>query len=328
MRIDQIPVPEPGPGEVRVRVHACGLNRLDLWLEEGGLPVPVPLPRIQGCEIAGDVDLVGPNVSDWKPGDRVAIQSNLFCGDCEFCAQGEDSLCLNGTLIGVQRDGGFAGFVVVPKRVLVPIPPSVSYVASAALTLAGSTAMHMLTHRASVQPGQSVLVIGAASGVGSAAIQIARGLGARVLTTASQPEKHALGLRLGAEAVVDARQPGWPAQVRQLTGRRGVDWIIEHVGGQVLTQSFECLARNGTVVTCGATAGRDISLNLWPFFVKQHRMVGSYGRNRADMLASFKWAAEGRLQAVLDSTLPLDRGTDAFARLRAGTVLGKLVLTP
>ncbi len=323
-----LPALQAGPGEVVVTVKACGLNHLDLWLEEAGLPIPPVLPRTPGGEIAGVIAHVGASVGDWQPGDRVAVQSNLFCGACEFCRAGEESVCLSGVLLGVQADGGFAEEVRVPARALVRLPDSVDFTTSAALTLAGSTAMRMLTVRASVRPGDWVLAMGASSGVGSAAIQIAKGLGARVISTASTDAKRALALRLGAEHVVDTTTPNWPAEVRRLTSKRGVDVAVEHVGGEVLPKVFECLARGGTVVTCGATAGRQVTFDLWPFFVKQQRLVGSYGRSRADMMQTLAWAADGRLQPVVDSVLPLVEARAAFARLRARQVLGKLVLLP
>lgn len=323
-----LPAPEPGPADAVVRVRACGLNRLDLWLEERALPLPLRLPRTPGSEVAGEILRVGAEGTAWKPGDRVAIQSNLFCGACEFCVRGEESLCLAATLLGVQCDGGLAEQVVVPARTLVRLPDELDFTTSAALTLAGSTAMHMLTRRVSVPAGASVLVIGGASGVGSAAIQIARGLGARVVSTGSTAAKRALALELGAEAAVDTADPGWPAQVRQLTGKRGVDVAVEHVGGPLLEQVFHCLARGGTVVTCGATAGREPTLQLWPFFVKEQRLVGSYSRTREDLKTTLAWAKEGRLRPVLDRVLSLADTPAGLAALRARTVLGKIVVTP
>jgi NADPH:quinone reductase-like Zn-dependent oxidoreductase len=323
-----LPTPTPGPDEVVVRVRACGLNHLDLWLEENGLPVPVPLPRTPGCEIAGEVAAVGASVPGWRPGDRVAIQSNIFCGRCEYCLQGDESICLEGQILGVQRDGGFAECVVVPSRLLVRLPEAVSFEASAALTLAGSTAVHMLTNRTQVKPGDWVLVVGGASGVGSAAIQIAKHLGARVLSTGSTEAKREFCRQLGAEFVVDAADPAWPALVRKATQKHGVDLVVEHVGGKVLEQIFQCLARMGTVVTCGATARRDITMQLWPFFVKQQRLVGSYGRNRADLEATLAWAADGRLRATVDRLLPLRDTPRAYALLRERQVQGKIVIQP
>jgi len=327
-RFIEMPDPQPGPGEVVVQVGACGLNRLDLWHEEGALPIPLQLPRIPGCEIAGRVLLVGAGETEWTIGDRVAVQSNLFCGECEFCRRGEESLCLQGEMLGVQRDGGFAEQAVVPARSLVRLPDRLDFTTSAALTLAASTAMHMLTDRAQVKPGEWVLVMGGASGVGSAAIQIAKHLGAQVLSTGSSPAKRDLALELGADHVVDPQHPAWPAEVRKLTARRGVDVVVEHVGGPVFEQLFNCLARGGTIVTCGATAGREVKLNLWPLFVKQQRIVGSYGRNRKDMEATLAAAAEGWLKPVIDRVVPLPDTAEAFALLRRRAVLGKIVVVP
>lgn len=322
-----IPDPIPGTGEAVVEVKACGLNHLDLWLESAGLPVTVPLPRTPGGEVAGVIAALGSTESGWKTGDRVAIQSNLFCGECEFCQRGDESLCIRGELLGVTRDGGFAEKVIVPLSSLVRMPDRVSFETSAALTLAGSTAMHMLTNRTQVRPGDWVLVMGGASGVGSAAIQIAKHLGARVISTGSTEAKRRLASELGAEFVLDANGD-WLADVRRITNKRGVDLVVEHVGGDVLRKCFGCLVRGGTIVTCGATAGREVNFNLWPFFVKQHRLIGSYGRNRADIQATLEWAAAGTLKAVIDSILPLDQTPAAFAKLRAREVCGKVLIQP
>jgi 2-desacetyl-2-hydroxyethyl bacteriochlorophyllide A dehydrogenase len=324
----ELPEPDPGPNEVLVQVQSCGLNHLDLWLEEAALPLKIKLPRTPGGEVAGRILQIGPRVTGWKTGDEVAVQSNLSCGECEFCRHGEESLCLRGELLGVQRDGGFAEKVVVPARALVSMPKGVDFDTSAALTLAGSTAMHMLTNRTQVRESDWVLVIGGASGVGSAAIQIAKQLGGRVVSTGSTEAKRSLARHLGAEFVVDSTDANWPAEVRKITSKRGVDLVVEHVGGEVLVKCFECLARNGTIVTCGATAGGDVSLRLWPFFVKQHRLIGSYGRNRADIQATLDWASTGRLKPVIDSIFPLDQTSAAFAKLRSRKVLGKVLIEP
>ena len=323
-----VPDPVAGPDEAVVRVRACGLNRLDLWFEEGGLPIPIPLPRIAGCEVAGEILDLGKKVASWQEGDRVAIQSNLFCGHCEFCARGEESICLNGQLLGIQRDGGFADRVVVPASALVRLPAGVEFNTAAALTLAASTAMHMLTYRAQVDKGDTVLAIAGASGVGSAAIQIAKQLGARVISTGSTEAKRQLATELGADHVVDTSRADWPGEVRKITQKRGVDLVVEHVGGEVLRQCFTCLARGGTIVTCGATAGREVPLNLWPFFVKEQKLVGSYGRNRKDIVATLDWAAAGKIKAVIHKIYPLSAALQAFTDLRGRGVMGKAVITP
>jgi 2-desacetyl-2-hydroxyethyl bacteriochlorophyllide A dehydrogenase len=325
-RIADLPALQPGADEVVVKVRACGLNRLDLWLEEGGLPIPLQLPRTPGAEIAGVIGKLGSDVDEWRVGDRVAIQSNLFCGHCEFCLRGDESICLKGQLLGVQKDGGFAEEVLVPARSLVAIPDGVDFETSAALTLAGSTAMHMLTNRAEIRSADWVLVMGGASGVGTAAIQISKQLGANVIATASTLEKRNVAMQVGADHVIDSTAEDWPNEVRQITDRRGVDIVVEHIGGRMLQQAFACLARGGTVVTCGATAGRDIQMNLWPFFVKQQRLIGSYGRNRADMVATLDWAAVGKLKPMVHKTYKLEEAPQAFADLRARTVLGKALV--
>ncbi|HEY0548893.1 MAG TPA: zinc-binding dehydrogenase [Verrucomicrobiae bacterium] len=339
IELREIPEPRPAPGEVVVDVRACGLNHLDLWLEEAGLPITVPLPRTPGGEVAGVISELGAAVNrraastspvhseEWRPGDRVAVQSNLFCGECEFCQGGEESMCLRSQLLGVDRDGGFAEKVTVPASALVRLPDGVSFETSAALTLAGSTAMHMLTDRVRVQRGDWALAIGGASGVGSAAIQIARNLGAHVISTGSTEEKRHLAQRLGAEFTIDSNDPKWPSEVRRITDKRGVDIVVEHVGGEVLVKCFDCLARGGAIVTCGATAGREVTLNLWPLFVKQQRLIGSYGRNRADMRATLEWAAQAKLEPVIHSVLPLAQTAEALAMLRSRKVLGKIVIS-
>src|SRR5688572_23682057 len=229
MEFGEVAEPKAGPNEVLVQVRACGLNHLDIWAEKGELPIRIPLPLVQGCEIAGQIAEVGAGVSQWKAGDRVAVQSNIFCGQCEYCARGEESMCLANIMLGVQRDGGFAERVVVPERALVTLPGGVDFQTSAALSLAGSTAIHMLTNRAQVCKGDWVLVIAGASGVGSAALQIARELGGRVISTGSTKEKRELAARLGAEKVLDP-SGDWPSEVRKLTNKRGVDLVVEHVG--------------------------------------------------------------------------------------------------
>ena len=325
--VRDLPVPRPEPHEVLVRVKACGVNRLDLWAEEAGLPVPIELPRVLGSEAAGVIEELGADVDDWRKGDRVAVQSNLFCGFCEYCLRGEESICLHGKMFGIDCDGGFQEFTCVPARALVRIPEQVDYAASAALTLAGSTAMHMLTNRIELRSSEWVLVMAGASGVGSYAIQIAKQLGAHIITTASTQEKRDFATSLGANHVLDSNGD-WVSEVRRITQKRGVDVVIEHVGGDVLPRAFQCLARGGSVVTCGATAGREVHLNIWPIFVKQQRLVGSYGRTRADMEATLEWAGLGRIRPCIHETYPLERVPEAFAALRARQTLGKIVIIP
>jgi NADPH:quinone reductase-like Zn-dependent oxidoreductase len=327
-RLADLPKPKPGPDEVLVQVKACGLNRLDLWAEEAGLPIKLELPRTLGGEVAGVIAELGEDVDQWRLAERVTIQSNLFCGFCEYCLKGEESLCLHGELLGVGRDGGFAEFVKVPARSVVRIPEAVDFTGSAALTLAGSTAMHMLTNRAEVRSSEWVLVIAGASGVGTYAIQIAKQLGAQVISTGSSEAKRTFIKTLGADFALDSTDENWPKQVREITQKRGVDLIVEHVGGDVFEKCFHCLGRGGVIVTCGATAGREVKINLWPLFAKQQCVIGSYGRNRADIEATLEWAGLGRIRPVIHQTFPLERTAEAFKALRDRAVLGKIVINP
>jgi NADPH:quinone reductase-like Zn-dependent oxidoreductase len=328
LELKDLAEPKPAPDQVVVNVKACGLNRLDLWAEEGGLPVPLQLPRTLGCEIAGQIIALGEDIDDWRIGERVAIQSNLFCGFCEYCLRGEETICIRGKLLGIDLDGGFAEQVAAPAKALVRIPPEVDYNTSAAITLGTSTAMHMLTKRVEAQPGDWVLVIAGASGVGSSAIQIAKHLGAKVIATGSTQTKRDFALSLGADHTVDSNDENWPGEVRALTQKRGVDIVVEHVGGEVLRQCFQCLARGGAIVTCGATAGREVDLNIWPLFVKQQCIVGSYGRTRADVQQTLEWAALGYLRPNIHRTYGLESVPEAFKALRERSVLGKIVITP
>lgn len=325
----QLPSPAPEADEVVVRVAACGLNHLDLWMEKGALPIPIGLPRTPGGEVAGTVAETGSQTSGaWKSGDRVAIQSNLYCGECEFCLRGEESICLRGRLLGVDQDGGMAEYVRVPERALVRVPEGLALEDAAALTLAGSTAMHMLTDRVHVREGDWVLVMGGAGGVGSVAIQIARCLGARVIAAASTSEKRHLAESLGAEATVNHSETAWTRSVRQITEKRGVHVVVENLGGDFLSAAFQCLARGGAIVTCGATTGSQVSFDLWPFFVKQQRLIGSYGRNRRDMEQTLQWAAEGRLKPIIFGRYPLGEAGAAFLAMRRRQVLGKALILP
>jgi len=238
-KLVDLPKPALAPDEVLVQVKACGLNRLDLWAEEAGLPVKIELPRVLGCEVAGVITDLGDDVDQWRLGEKVAVQSNLFCGLCEYCLKGDESICLNGSLLGINRDGGFAEYVAVPARALVPMPNGLDFSACAALTLAGSTAMHMLTNRAEVRSSEWVLVMAGASGVGTYAIQIAKQFGAQVITTGSTEAKRNFAKTLGADFVLDSTDANWPAQVREITKKRGVDLVVEHVGGEVFEKCFQ-----------------------------------------------------------------------------------------
>lgn len=323
--VRDVPAPEPCAGQVLVKVTACGVNWLDVIVREGRTPAKIAFPHIQGSEVAGTVAGFGPGVSGISEGTRVAVHPYLHCGSCEYCLAGEESVCLRGDILGLMSEGGYAEYVVVPVNSLVPIPDGVSFTDAAAVTLATLTAWHML-RRARLQPGERVLVLGATSGVGSAAVQIAKLAGAQVLATAGSEKKLDVARELGADEVVNHTDGDIRDAVRQWTGRRGVDVVVEHVGEATFAASVASLARNGRLVICGTTTGTNGALNLWNLFAKQNEIIGSYGGTRAELARVLDLVAIDRLRAVIDSIEPLDRVAEAQRRIEAREQLGKIVI--
>ena len=324
LQLLEVPDPAPGPGQALVRVRACALNHLDLWQRRGLEHVKLPLPHIPGSDISGEV--VDPGGSDFAAGSRVIVHPGLNCGHCPACLGGQDSLCATYGIVGYQSEGGYAELAAVPARNLIALPPQVSFTDGAAFPLTFLTAWHMLVSRAHVREGETVLVMAAGSGVGQAAIQVARLHGARVIATARQKEKLDAARALGADDVVDTSQPDWSAEVRRLTNKRGADVVIEHVGAAVWDQAVKSLARGGRLVTCGATSGHRGEIDLRVLFVKQQSLLGSYMGTRADLGAAVEGLASGRLKPAVDSVLPLARAGDAHRRLEGREHFGKIVL--
>jgi NADPH:quinone reductase-like Zn-dependent oxidoreductase len=324
LQLLEVPDPTAGPGQALVRVRACALNHLDLWQRRGLEHVKLPLPHIPGSDIAGE--LVEPGDSGLAAGARVLVHPGLNCGQCPACLDGQDSLCATYGIIGYQSEGGYAELAAVPARNLIALPPQVSFIDGAAFPLTFLTAWHMLVARAHVRAGETVLVMAAGSGVGQAAIQVARLHGARVIATARQKEKLDAARTLGADDVVDTTQPDWSAEVRRLTNKRGVDVVIEHVGTAVWDQAVKALARGGRLVTCGATSGFQGEIDLRVLFVKQQSLLGSYMGTRADLGAAVEGLASGRLAPAVDSVVPLARAADAHRRLESRQQFGKVVL--
>lgn len=325
LTLEEVADPTPGEGGALVRVRACGVNRLDLWVRAGSVPVKISLPHISGSEVAGEVVTLGAGARGFSEGQRVAVHPYLFCGVCESCLRGEESTCLRGDILGLVSDGGYADLVKVPASALVPLPDGLDFEPAAALTLAAMTAWHML-ERAKIEPGETVLVLAAGSGVGSAAVQIARLRGARVIATASSDTKLARAKELGAHETINYAQDDLREAVRRLTNKRGVDVVVEHVGQATWPASVASLARNGRLVTCGATTGSDARFDLWSFFAKQISFIGCYGGRREDLRATLAAAAGGQLRPVIDRVLPLERVAEAQQALEAREQFGKIVI--
>jgi NADPH:quinone reductase-like Zn-dependent oxidoreductase len=328
LKVEDVPEPEIGPSDVLVRVRSCGINRLDLRIREGKVGVRVQMPHIPGAEIAGDVAAFGSQVAGLSEGQRVVVAPYLFCGSCEFCLTGEETVCIRGNIVGLSSNGGYAEYASVPAANVVPIPDGVSYDDAAAVTLAALTAWHALVTRAGVRAGEELLVHSAGSGVGSAAIQIGRLCGARVITTASSDAKLELATRLGADQVINYAQQDFLQEVRRITSKRGVDLVLEHIGADTWQKSAACLSRNGRLVICGTTSGDESDTNLWSLFAKQLTFIGSYGGTRAELRTILRLVAEGRLKAVIDRVLPLERAAEAQRLMENRAQFGKLILNP
>ena len=324
LRYEEAADPIPGRGDALVRVRACALNHLDLWQRRGMARVPIPFPHISGADVAGEV--ISAPGGEFPPGRRVMLQPGIACGRCGACLDGRDNECPTYDVLGYHSDGGYAEMVKVPAQNLITIPDAIGFVEAAAFPLAFLTAWHMLITRARLRAGEDVLVLGAGSGVGQAAIQIAWRHGARVFATAGTDEKLARARQLGAYEVINHTSLDWPAKVRRFTDGRGVDVVVEHVGTATWERSLKSLARGGRLVTCGATTGHDAQLDLRVLFSRQLSLLGSYMGRKGELLRAAQFFFAGELRPVVDKTFPLADAAEAHRRLEARESFGKLVL--
>ena len=320
------PAPEPGAGEVRVSIRAASLNRLDIFVRDG---IPgVPLPQIPGADGAGVVDAMGAGVEGLSAGDRVLLQPGLYDNACEFCRAGEQSLCVRFRILGEHVPGTFAEAVVVPARNVFPIPERLSFEQAAAFPLVYQTAWRMVVTRGDVRPGQTVLIHGAGGGAGGAALEIARLLGARVFATTSGAEK-AKGLsEAGAEVVIDYTKQDVAKEIRALTGKRGVDVVIDSVGEKTWMTSLKSAAKGGRIVTCGATSGPNPKEELRLVFWNHLSILGSTMSNDREFRTMLSAVAAGRLSPRIDAVFAFSRAKEAYERLEKGDQHGKIVLVP
>jgi NADPH:quinone reductase-like Zn-dependent oxidoreductase len=329
LKYQDVPDPTIKAGDVLVRVRACALNHLDLFVREGIPALKTPLPFWTGCDIAGEVAEVGADVQTVKVGARVAVNPNLTCGRCEFCMQGEDSLCVRYGILGEHVRGGLAELVAVRADNVLPLPATVSFEDAASFILTNMTAWRMVVTQGQVRPGQDVLVIGVGGGVSSTAVQIARLCGARVIVTSSDDAKLEKAKALGAEVGINYKKnPDWAKHVFEATGKRGVDVVIENVGAATWKDSIRSLKGGGRLVTCGSTSG-PIGETLIPLvFWKQVHIIGSTMANRREFHDVMGQFFAGRLRAIVDEVVPLKDGAAAQQRLADGKQFGKIVLTP
>lgn len=323
-----LPEPAIGPTEVLVRVKAAAMNHLDLWTRRGLPGREVRMPHVSGSEGSGDVVRIGSGVDNVKEGDAVIITPPYSCNRCEYCFSNQDSLCLQYGMLGVKRHGCFAEYVAAPAQSLYPLPSNLSYEEAASIPLVFITAWHMLVFRARLRPGEDVLVQAAGSGVGIAAIQIAKLFGARVFATASTQEKLDKAKALGADILINYKEKNFAHEIRSITGKRGVDVIFEHTGAEQWEKNLLALARGGRLITCGATSGPNVGLDLRHVFSRQLSIIGSYMGGKQDFLDVFRFVAQGKLKPVIDSIFPLSELRKAEEKMEDRNVFGKIVIRP
>ncbi len=329
LRFERVEAPQPGPGQVRVTVEAVACNHLDVWVRRGGPAFRgLSYPHRLGSEIAGVIEALGAGVDDLALGTRVVINPGISCGYCRACLSGADNLCPDYRILGEHTQGGYGQLAVVPRANILPFPDGLTAVEAAASLLTFLTAWQMLVRKAQVQPAQRVLVQGAGSGVGVAAIQIARLFGAEVIATAGTDEKLAAARELGAAHTINYRTTDFVDEVRRLVGKRGVDVVIEHVGGETFANSIKITKNGGRIVTCGATSGFTPVIDLRHVFFRQIEILGSTMGPKGDLFEILDHVAAGRLRPVIHDVLPLERAADAHRMLEGREVFGKVVLTP
>ncbi len=320
--------PVVGPGEALVRVRACALNQVDMLLLDGRFPPPEGLPHVNGCEVTGTVEATGDGARGLARGQRVIIFPGFSCGTCEYCLRGQRTVCVRYGYLGAHKDGGYAELVKAPAANLLPLPETISFEAGAAIPLAMLTSWHALVAQAKLRPGQTVLVQAAGSGVGSAAIQIARLIGARVMTTVGSDDKIEFAKSLGAEHVVNYRTQDFVDEAKQWTGKRGVDVVVEHIGGETFEGSIYTLTRLGTLVSIGSHDTHWGRLDLRHVYSKNLRIVGTNLGSILELRTILDYVVAGRLRPVVDRAFPLKDARAAVQHVLDRKNKGKVLLVP
>ncbi len=322
-----LPKPTAQTGEVLVKVRAAALNRLDLYTIRGIKGLTLQMPHVVGSDAAGVIDAVGSGVDGYATGDRVTFNPGIYCSVCERCQAGEESECDKYGILGEHMPGAMAEYVRVPAKNLYKIPDSLSYEAAAAAALVSQTAYRLVVTKGGVKPGDTVVVLGAGSGLSTACIQLAALAGARVIATSSTDEKLAKAKALGATDVINYKTEDWSKRVWELTRRRGADLVVDSVGKETINASVRAVRKGGTITIPGGTTGQTVDLDLRYVFWKQVRLLGSTMGNSQDFRRSMDLVAQGKLKPVVGGVYPHERARDAFELLERGGQFGKLVVT-
>ncbi|MBO9630653.1 MAG: zinc-binding dehydrogenase [Shinella sp.] len=328
LELTDIPEPEaPGPGEVTLRVKAVALNHIDVWGWRGMAFAKRKMPLVIGAEAAGVVETLGPGVSSVLPGQLVSIYGARTCGLCKPCREKRDNLCEHvGGVHGFHLDGFAQEKVNLPARLLVPAPPGVDAVGAALAPVTFGTVEHMLFDNAKLQPGETILVHAGGSGIGTAAIQLAKKIGCTVITTVGSNDKIEKAKALGADHVINYREDRFEGVVRKLTKKKGVDVVFEHVGKDTWAGSMLCMKRGGRLVTCGSTSGVSTDMNLMMLFQQQLKLLGSFGCRMENMADAMQKMARGLVHPVIDTEVTFDGIATALERMESRQIFGKIVL--
>jgi NADPH:quinone reductase-like Zn-dependent oxidoreductase len=321
-----IDLPPPGPREVRVRVRAVAMNHMDLWVRRGGPAFKLVYPHRLGCDIAGEVEELGPGARGVKVGDRVMVQPGLSCGVCRACLSGHDNLCRSYHILGENAQGGYARHANLPDVNVIKIGDALSFEQAAAMPLCTLTAWQMVHRKGQVRPGQTVVVHAAGSGVSSIAIKLCKLVGARVIATTGSPQKRDRALAIGADEVILTSDQDYLTEIKRLTHRAGADVILDHLGGELFEKAVAAAAWGGRIVTCGATAGFSAKLDLRQIFFRQVEVLGSTMGSKGDLLEALPLILDGRLRATVDRVVPLWEARAAHEALEKREVFGKVVL--
>jgi len=326
IKIEDIAPPRPALGEVLLRVRSAGLNHLDIWVRKGRKGVALPMPHILGCDAAGIVEALGPDVCGVKVGDEVILNPGLSCGRCEYCHRGQQSLCASFGIVGLSRPGTFAEYVAVPAKNLCPKPPHLTFDEAGAFVLSFVTAWRMLMTRAQIIPGQTLLIHGIGGGVALSALKLAKLAGAEVIVTSSSDEKLARAKEMGADHTINYKAGDVARTVKEITAGRGVDVVVDTVGAATWPIDFSTVRPGGKIVLCGITTGPEAMTNLRVLYWNQLTIMGSTMGSDEDFRQMVTAVAAARMKPVIDSVHPLENVRDAMGKMEAANQFGKIVL--